>query len=196
MNATLLVSSTDAATSLPSGEMYTPSGDSPRSMRRTTLRLSMSTTRSALFGWSETYARRRAAWIAVPRGLPPVLISPTTSSRPVSMSEIVPPFSLPTRARPAKAGTAMSNRSERIVLGMFISLEDREVAHHHAILVLEVVAVEHVALPARERGAGGQREVDAEPDGLVRPDEHRILHAEVRCEARAAVRGEAARRPE
>src|SRR3989442_1299436 len=45
----------------------------------------------------------------MPRGLPPVLISPTTWSRAVSISEIVPPFSLPTRARPASAKVAIGS---------------------------------------------------------------------------------------
>jgi hypothetical protein len=52
--ATSLVSSTAAATQRPSGEMPTPSGDSPSAITPVALRLAISTTTSWLFGWSLT----------------------------------------------------------------------------------------------------------------------------------------------
>src|SRR5580765_6962025 len=203
MNATLLVSSTAAASRLPSGEMYTPSGDSPRSIFFATARFSRSITRSALLGWSDTYASLRAAWIAAPRGLPPVLISPATSSRAVSISVIVPAFSLPTSARPASAvvGTSARARSRRLRLFVIVisdcpGLEDGDVAHHHPVLVLQVVAVEHVALRAAERCLLRQGKVEREPQRLVRPREHGVLDSEVGGEASARFGGEPACRAE
>src|SRR6266446_3477497 len=118
----------------------------------------------------------------MPRGLPPVLISPTTSSRAVSIREIVPPFSLPTRARPASASGAVETRTKKARMRAAMAtlpLNHREIAHHHAILVLEVVAMEHEALGAAERGVPGQREVHGQPQRLVRPQHDGVLDAEV-----------------
>src|SRR3989441_9606619 len=132
----------------------------------------------------------------MPRGLPPVLISPTTSSRAVSISEIVPPFSLPTRARPALAGVAIDTRIKkaemRAVIAALLS-NHCEIAHHHAVLVLQIVAVEHEALGTAERGLLGQREVHRQPYRLVRPQHHGVLHAEVGRQASARLGREPAR---
>src|SRR5439155_23181542 len=108
----------------------------------------------------------------MPRGLPPVLISPTTSSRAVSISETVPPFSLPTRARPAPAEVAIDARIKktemRAVIAALLS-NHCEIAHHHADLVLPIVSVEHEALGTVERGRLGQRDVDLRPERFLRP---------------------------
>src|SRR5207249_712806 len=160
----------------------------PRSIFLTPARCSRSITSSALFGWSDTYASLREAWIAAPRGLPPVLISPTTSSRAVSISEIVPAFSLPTRARPAPAGAAIDARIKKTEIRPVIaalSSNHAEIAHHHAVFVLQIVAVEHKALGAPERGLLRQREVHRQPQRLVRPQHHGVLHAEVGGQASA-----------
>src|SRR5437762_11010817 len=116
----------------------------------------------------------------MPRGLPPVLISPTTSSRAVSISEIVPPFSLPTRARPAPAGAAIDARIKKTEMRAVIAVlssNHAEIAHHHAVLVLQIVAVEHEALGTAERGLLRQREAHRRPQRLVRPRHHCVLHA-------------------
>src|SRR5437867_5175956 len=125
----------------------------------------------------------------MPRGLPPVLISPTTSSRAVSISETVPPFSLPTRARPAPAGAATDARIKKTEMRAVIaalSSNHAEIAHHHAVLVLQIVAVEHEALGTAERGLLRQREVHRQPYRLVRPQHHGVLHAEVGRQASAS----------
>src|SRR5207249_6517288 len=168
----------------------------PRSIFLTPARCSRSITSSALFGWSDTYASLREAWIAAPRALPPVLIPPTTSSRAVSISEIVPPFSLPTRARPAPAGAASDARIKKTEMRAVIaalSSNHAEIAHHHAVLVLQIVAVEHEALGTAERGLLRQREVGRQPQRLVRPQHHGVLHAEVGGEAPARLGREPAR---
>ncbi len=46
---------------------------------------------------------------------------------------------------------------------------DGEVAHHHAIPVLEVVTVKQIALAAGEAGVFRQCEIDRQPHRLVRP---------------------------
>src|SRR3979490_3231440 len=127
----------------------------------------------------------------IPRGLPPVLISPTTSSRAVSISEIVPPFSLPTRARPAPAGVAIDTRIKKAEMRTVIAAlpsTHPEIAHHHAVLVLQIVAVEHEALGTAERGLLRQREVHRQPHRLVWPQPHGGLHAEVGGPASAGLR--------
>src|SRR2546430_13045299 len=124
----------------------------------------------------------------MPRGLPPVLTSPTPSSRAVSISEPVPPFSLLTRARPAPAGVASDTRIKKTEMRAVIaalSSNHAEIAHHHAVLVLQIVAVEHEALGAAERGLLRQREVRRQPQRLVRPQHHGVLHAEVGRQAAA-----------
>src|SRR2546425_562239 len=124
----------------------------------------------------------------MPRGLPPVLISPTTSSRAVSISEIVPPFSLPTRARPASARVAIDTRIKKTEMRTVIaalSSNHAEIAHHHAVLVLQIVAVEHEALGAAERVLMRQREIYRQPYRLVRPQHYGVLHAEVGRQASA-----------
>src|SRR4030095_7176523 len=70
------------------------------------------------------------------------------------------------------------------------------VAHHHAVLVLEVVAVEHEALRTSKRRLRGQREIERQPQRLVRPEEHGVLDAEVGCKASSRLGREPARRAE
>src|SRR5439155_908200 len=97
----------------------------------------------------------------------------TTSSRAVSIRETVPPFSLPTRARPAPAGAATDARIKKTEMRAVIaalSSNHAEIAHHHPVLVLQIVAVEHEALGNAARGLrrhGGLRQ-RREPRGQRR----------------------------
>ena len=87
----------DAATThLPSGDMETPSGDSPNSTVPDATRFSKSTLTSTLLGWSLTYSVLPSLETANPRGLSPDLISATTLSVSVSITDKVPDFSFGT----------------------------------------------------------------------------------------------------
>ena len=85
-----------ATTQRPSGEIDTPSGDSPRATAAPSLRAPRSTSCRRLFGWSLTYSQRPSPPTARPRGLAPPGMSATTSSFAVSITEIVPVPSLGT----------------------------------------------------------------------------------------------------
>src|SRR5215472_4691378 len=90
------------------------------------------------------------------------------------------------RSCAASAMTAAALRAARTATasdGSFISdvpraawrLAHLHPEHHAAVLVLEVVAVEHIGLVPRERAG----EVDCHPHALARPHQHRVLAAVV-----------------
>jgi hypothetical protein len=82
--------STAATTQWPSGDIPTPSGDSPSAIVGPSARARRSTSCKAFFGWSLTYSQRRSGPTARPRGLLPPGSWATTSSVPVSITEMVP----------------------------------------------------------------------------------------------------------
>src|SRR5690348_12322635 len=63
---------------------------------------------------------------------------------------------------------------------------DLDAQHHPAVLMLDVVAMEHIGLRTRER----HREAECHANALAGPDEDRVLAPQFGCEAAAFVDGQ------
>src|SRR5215510_11443827 len=72
--------------------------------------------------------------------------------------------------------------------GSFIAdSDDSDSEHHPAVLVLEVVAMEHVDLIAGEVSGARQRKINGDAHGLTRPDEHGVFATQIASEPSAVV---------